>query len=290
MLHKVPAHEIKKHTRSISDTKQKQVANLQNHIQDIFGSEHHTFLQGSYANDTAISDINDVDIVVIRKKTHSGEHSPHKFPQSIPWGQIFSEIEQKLRNQTKYDWEVSRADKCIEVTTSTFKADVVPAVLVNDDHLTDPIAIYSFEEQREKVNSPRTHQLKSTTKHQLTGENFKPMVRLFKKWLDCTFGEDKPISSYEIESLVHSAPHDCFSNDHVASFILIANHICELLNKSSFSILSVCGTEDVAQKSHPNDWKRLGMKLQESLGCATAAYKADSIAQATLFWDKAFNS
>ncbi|MEK7522255.1 MAG: hypothetical protein AAB569_01630, partial [Patescibacteria group bacterium] len=66
MPHNVLPSDIQKHTKGISDTKTTQVSNLQNHIQEILGDTHHTFLQGSYKNDTSISNINDVDIVAIR--------------------------------------------------------------------------------------------------------------------------------------------------------------------------------------------------------------------------------
>ena len=101
MAHNIPLQHIEKHTKAISDTKRTQVANLQNHIQQILGDTHHTFLQGSYKNDTSISDIKDVDIVAVRTTTYSSVHTGLSFPTSIPGDTIFSEIESKLRNQTQ---------------------------------------------------------------------------------------------------------------------------------------------------------------------------------------------
>ena len=111
---------------------------MQNYIQDLLGKAHHTFLQGSYRNDTAISDINDVDIVAIRLTTFSSLHSGRRFPSVISWDAIFTEIEDKLRNQRRYNWTVTRDDKCIKVR-GAFNADVVPAVQVNDDRTVHKI-------------------------------------------------------------------------------------------------------------------------------------------------------
>lgn len=71
MTHLVQQTDIEKHTKSISDTKKSQVSNLQKHIQEILSETHHTFLQGSYRNITAISDINDVDIVAVKINVYS---------------------------------------------------------------------------------------------------------------------------------------------------------------------------------------------------------------------------
>jgi len=184
MTHKIPSSHIEKLTSVPPATKITQVSNLQNHIQEILGDTHHTFLQGSYKNDTSISEINDVDIVAIRLRTFSGTHSPAhlRTTPNILWDTIFSEIEQKLKDQKKYIWTVTRGDKCIKVETNTLSADVVPAVQVLENHLVDPIAIFSFKKGLEKVNYPRVHWDNGKNKNQATGGHYKPIVRIFKNW------------------------------------------------------------------------------------------------------------
>ena len=98
MAHNISTQHVQKHTKSISDSKRQEVSSLQSYIQELL-IDHHTFLQGSYANDTAISDINDVDIVAIRKNTYSSVHSRVYCPASVTWDLIFSEIETRLKNQ-----------------------------------------------------------------------------------------------------------------------------------------------------------------------------------------------
>ncbi|MFA4995637.1 MAG: hypothetical protein WC536_00655 [Patescibacteria group bacterium] len=286
MTHNVPVQHVLKHTKSISDTKRREVANLQNYIQELL-VDHQTFLQGSYANDTSISDINDVDIVAIRKDTFSSVHSGIVCPTSIAWECIFAEIEEKLENQNRYDWTIKRSDsgKCIEVSTSTFKADVVPAVKITHDIMTDPIAIYSFKTGLEKVNSPRTHIKNGAEKHNKTNENFKPVVRMFKNWSKNHFGDADVVSSYQIESLVHASPNENFANDHVSSFILVGSHILESLAQET-QVPSVCGTEHIT-----NNWDSQLFRntLASSLVQSLAAYRATTAQEAVTAWDKAFN-
>src|SRR3989344_1181520 len=102
MIHNIPTNLIDSLTQGPSAAKLSSVANLQNYIRDLLGESHHTFLQGSYRNDTAISDINDVDIIAIRKATYSGSFSRHPVSSLVSWGEIFGEIEQKLQQQSKY--------------------------------------------------------------------------------------------------------------------------------------------------------------------------------------------
>lgn len=294
MPHNIPTVHIQKHTKGISTTKRTEVANLQTYIQGLLGDTHHTFLQGSYANDTSTSDINDVDIVAIRKTTYSSVHTGLSFPTSIPWETIFSEIEAKLKNQNRYQWTVVRSEggKCIEVRTSGFKADVVPAVQIDADAKNDPIAIYSFKTGIEKVNRPRTHIENGVAKHDATNQNYKPTVRMFKNWANNHFGDMDIISSYQVESLVYNTPNENFHNDHAYSFLFVGNHIAELLSQRDtlpIRINSVCGTDDITANWDISARQSFKNKLKESLLHGLSACKASTIQEAQNHWDNTFN-
>lgn len=292
MPHRIPENTIKKYTKGISDTKRSQVSNLQNHIQQILGSSHHTFLQGSYKNDTSTSDINDVDIVAVRLTTFSNVYSTVSTSGLIYWGDIFTEIEQKLKAQRLYQWTVVRKDKCIEVQTTDFKADVVPAVQVDPDHKIDPIVIYSFRTGLEKINYPRTHYENGVQKHNATNQNYKPLVRMFKNWATNHFGTSKIVTSYHIESLVHGAPNDLFHADPVASFILVGDHVVKLLSQRNLLpvvIRSVCGSEDITQNWEISARTHFKNTLSQSVSHGLNAYNATTIQDSEYYWSKAFN-
>lgn len=264
---------------------------MQNFIQGLLGSTHHTFLQGSYKNDTAISDINDVDIVAIRLTTYSAIYSSQRFDTTIPWEHIFSEIEAKLRNQSRYNWTVSRGDKCICVR-GAFNADVVPAVQVNRDHLLDPVVIYSFRDRAEKLNYPRVHYQNGVRKNAATGGRYKPLVRMFKNWSLNHFGNNNTISSFKTEALVHGIADNEFFDDQAGTFILGANSIVASLEQAGFgptSIVSVCGQENICANWHRNDINAFVNQLRESASYGLNAYRATSQAAAETHWRSAFN-
>lgn len=292
MSHFIPTSVTDRLTCGPSATKITQVANLQNYIQGLLGDTHHTFLQGSYKNDTAISDINDVDIVAVRISTYSTVHTGLRFDTQIPWEEIFSEIENKLRSQSKYKWTVTRGDKCIKVR-GAFDADVVPAVQVSSDPKSDPIVVYSFRTGVEKINSPRQHYENGVAKSKSTNGQYKPTVRMFKNWVRNHFGNNKTaVSSFKVEALVHGLSDASFLTDPVANFIIGADEILKKVNTRSvlpIRIPSVCGCEDITQ-----DWSLVGRgmftnQLQVSLDSAGRAYKATSATDAERHWRAAFN-
>lgn len=284
--HLIPPHLVVSLTSGPSDTRVRQVAAMQNYIQELLGDTHHTFLQGSYRNDTATSDINDVDIVAVRLTTFSGVHSNVVVSSHVAWEQIFSEIEWKLRNQTRYTWTVERGDKCIKVR-GVFNADVVPAVQVDRDHGIDPIAIYSFREGVERVNYPRLHYQNGVAKNASTSGLYKPSVRMFKNWRENHFGEDYvTASSFKVESLVHGSKEHYFSANYPANFIVIGHDILGRLGARTLAptVLSVCGSEDITANWHPVAKQNFVERLSESLAYAEAAYRARTITEAETNW------
>jgi hypothetical protein len=293
MNHKVPLSQIEPLIAGPSATKTNQVANVQNFIQGLLGETHHTFLQGSYRNHTAIADINDVDIVAVRKTTYSSVHSGHgPFETSISWGIIFNEIENKLKSQNTYsNWNVERGDKCITIR-GDFDIDVVPAVKIDHDHTSDPVAIYSHKNDREKQNFPKTFYNNGVLKNDRTNENYKPTVRMFKNWVRNHFDDNDIISSFKIQSLVYSAKDEDFYDDMVANFILVGTHIRDILKKRQslpIKIISVCETEDISDGWDSSKRQAVIDQLEKSLSFAHLAYDAQSIAEAENYWKKAFN-
>lgn len=287
MPHNIPTQLIDNKTKGISDAKRTQVADLQNYIQGLL-TGHYTFLQGSYKNDTSPSDINDVDIVAVRSETFSGVFSGQNHPVKIDWNTIFSDVFQKLNVPNPYNWKIVKDDKCLKIITSTFKADVVPAVKISLEATDDPIAIYSFRKGQEKQNWPRTHWQNGISKHQGTSQRYKPVVRMFKNWVANHFGDNAPISSYQIESLVHSTPNNYFQNDHAESFINVSAHIINLLDQNT-QVLSVCGRENIFANWQVGDRSLFRNKLYESNINARTAYSAQTVQGAQQFWNRAFN-
>lgn len=287
MTHKIPSAHIDSLILGPSASKTTQVATLQNFIQQLLGETHHTFLQGSYVNDTAIRDINDVDIVAVRKTTYSAIHSPYRFDQSILWNDIFTEIERKLKDQSKYTWVVERGDKCIKIR-GAFNVDVIPAVKVDHDHTTDPIVIYSHKTQIERPNFPRTFYDNGVAKNKATNQLYKPMVRMFKNWAINHFDDDKIISSFKIQALAYGVSNEKFQSDHAAGFILVGSEMLKAL-ETSRPIMSVCGAEDINMGWDQSMRSMFVSRLRQSVTDALDAYRATHAGTAETFWKKALN-
>lgn len=290
MSHLIPQPILDRVTAGPSQTRRDQAVNLNAFIQGLFGDSYHTFLQGSYKNHTAISDLPDIDIVVMRSQTYSGTHSPHAGGHpTISWGQIFSPIKETLGGQKKYSWTLTEKEKCIKIT-GDLNADVVPAVKYHHDHLIDPIAIRSYS-QVERLSFPRLHIKNGEAKNVATNNNFKPTVRMFKRWACNHFDGTDTVSSHKIEALVHAADNSLFSADPAAAFLLVGSDIKDKLASIivGSSILSVCGSENILNTWDINARTAFREKLQQSLYSVALAYQATSAVEADRHWRTAFN-
>lgn len=284
MNHKIPENIIHQYKKAPSDSTVKSAVSLHENIRSILGDGYETFLQGSYRNDTCISDLNDVDIVAVRKETYSGIFSSHKFDKTIFWNQIFSEIEERVALQ--YGSKMERGDKCIKIKTS-IGADVVPAVVV-DDHSKDPVAVYSFREGRERLNYPRIHYENGKKKHQNTNDIYKPTVRLFKNWTKNHFGDLDVAPSFYVESLVYSVPDKWFVSDLAETFLRAGIYILENF-KIGAPVLMVAGAKNIFSEWDLAKVRVFMNRLGGSINHVVNAVQAGSELSAMEFWRKAFN-
>jgi hypothetical protein len=293
--HLIPGAAVARYIASPSDTTSDTtvaaVKSLHETIRSVLGANYETFLQGSYRNDTGVADLNDVDIVAVRKSTVSTVFTPNtSVTNSVTWGQIFDEAQAKLESSPHYRGKTEIGDKCITVHTG-FKADVVPAVRIGDDYQTDPIAIYSFREAVERQNYPRIHAAKNTDKHQRTDSAYKPAVRMFKRWARNWFSGTDTAPSFYVECLIHHVPDDQFhSADMAATFFLVGYWIQENVSTTSL-VPSVAGDKDILVEA---EWPSASFisfenQLSLSVGNVARALQAQTPEEATTYWRRAFN-
>ena len=182
LTYKISRSLIDRYTAGPSATRISQVKTLHQNIRialEVWGNkEFDTFLQGSYRNDTAIKDINDVDIVAL--------YDPWASPEShVRWEWLSKKISDILRSSSLVDGTVSIGDKCVKLENE-LNADIVPAIGITSYSSDDPIKIYSrksVEQQGERYNYPRTHYSNGVKKQNATKNIYKPTVRLFKRWV-----------------------------------------------------------------------------------------------------------
>ena len=111
---------------------------------------------------------------------------------------------------------------------------------------------------------------------------------MFKNWTANHFDKNAPLSSYQIESLVHSSPIENFFDDYALSFVSVATHILDLLDKN-VPIMSVCGGEDITANWDASKRALFKTKLSNSFLEAYKGYKATTVQDARQAWNTAFN-
>lgn len=184
------------------------------------------FLQGSYANDTAISDINDVDIVAVENSLStllSGVGRPSN---------IFYDIKTKLEKNLNYRNSVTISSKCLKIQLATKRADVVPAIRPNNIQLNqnrEPLII-----AQNIKNYPKTHLAIGQAKNRRTNGNYKKVVRMLKNYVN-NWNIKQIAPSFYVECLVFSYRDASFYNDLPLSLNNILNHMTSQNFNSSFT-------------------------------------------------------
>lgn len=237
-----------------------------------------TFLQGSYRNDTAIVDINDVDIVALRKYSSA--------PQSHDdWLWDFNQIVKTLRGSWRVSGTVKRGDKCVKVESTRVKADVVPS-LNSGDWKKDPTLIYSIRECSDRMNYPRRHYRNGVKKQEATNDNYKATVRLFKRWIRQYPSLFAP--SFYIESAVHSVSDVWFDSYLPRSFKDVARRICQY--PTSKVLYTVAGDKDILVSSEwpPSDFVKFQKELRTDSDLVSSAMSATTVSEANRLWKLAF--
>lgn len=191
------------------------ISTLHNRIRSLLPN-YETFLQGSYANDTAIADINDVDIVAIANPmtailTARGSAN-----------NLFNSIRTALQQGLNYGETITVGRKCLTVKLSTKKADVVPAIRAqtNLNLFNEPILIAN-----QIANYPKTHKERGFTKNKSTNGSYKKVVRMIKNYVN-NWGIKASAPSFYLECLIYSYPDGWFGQELPLAMLSILRHMC----------------------------------------------------------------
>lgn len=289
MANYLPAELVARYARPPSETTIKRAISIHESVRAVLGDvDYATFLQGSYKNDTALWDMNDVDIVAVSRNLVSSAFSGSSGGAGVAWTEIFARIERKLQSDIRYQGRWTREDKCIRLNTEV-RIDIVPAVRIGDV-AADPVSIYSFRAARERRNWPRGHYEAGARKSGQTSGAYKQTVRLFKRWARCWFADRKIIPSYYVECLVHAQPDQLFTGDLARDFVTLGTRMSQMQYSVS-TLPRLCGDGNLLA---PGEWESAAFSefrgsLQRSLIRAQAALEALSEARARAEWAAAFN-
>jgi hypothetical protein len=278
---RISSFYIRRFAAPPSASKVAAVARLQNAIRLALGERYQTFLQGSYKNDTALADINDVDIVARRMRATSPA-DPNE------WTAYFVEVAQQLTEARFIKGEVSFGDKCVKLGGGKLNADIVPAVSI-ERYRSDPLAVWSWREQAERPNYPRRHYANGIKKNNATAGRYKPLVRMFKRWAS-QYDDESPFApSFYVECLVHSVPTRAFAPTYLpGTFYSVGAEICN--RALTFWVPSVANDKNilVASEWGTASFRAFRQHLADDLGHVEAAFGARQAQEANEHWRVAF--
>jgi hypothetical protein len=285
----LPNEFVLQYARPPSDSTVAQARSLHENVRRSLGDGYVTLLQGSYKNDTSLWDMNDVDVVAVSSDLVSNAFGrAASGGTSVPWEEIFARLERKLQADMRYWGKWQRKDKCIQLNTGV-KIDIVPAIRVASAE-SDPVAIYSFREARERCNWPRKHYDAGAEKSRRTNGAFKQTVRLFKAWRRAVTADSKVAPSFYIECLLHAIPDGRFSNVGADAFVDVGREIVEW-NYHTRPVLRPGGADSIFTRAEWDapQFNDLQRRLTDALLHAEYARRAPNEQLAREAWIRAFN-
>ena len=147
-----------------------------------------SYLSGSYARDTALNTIKDVDVILMIDLNHNVTEPS----VVIAW------IQSSLQ---KYYSKVTAQGRSVRVTTGTdFDLDVVPSVPLS--HRNGSVWIPDRDARAWVATHPKGQIAFSVQKNDATDGFYKPLVKIMKHWRDRLPTEAARAKSYIVESLV----------------------------------------------------------------------------------------
>lgn len=153
-----------------------------------------SYLSGSYARDTAIAPLDDVDIIFVV--------NPKAWPRALLMsrpspGKILESFARAVRHRyPNSSVRVQRRSICLQLYH--LNIDVVPAVEVDD---TEKFILIPDADTGDWIKSaPKLHSAKATEINKRHGGRFKPLVKLLKYW-NSNLPKTARFKSFAIETL-----------------------------------------------------------------------------------------
>ncbi len=156
--------------------------------EEISKADPDSYLAGSYARDTALNSIKDVDVILLIDLDHKAT-APEVV---VAW------VSASLQ---KYYTSVRPQGRSVHITTgSGFDLDIVPSVPLS--YRNGPVWIPDRDVQQWVATHPKGQIAVSVEKNKATDGFYKHLVKILKYWRDRLPREPARAKSYIIESLV----------------------------------------------------------------------------------------
>ena len=248
------------------------------------------FLQGSYKQQTAIYDINDVDVVALCQLWYPPNPGAGVGPG---WSrdQIFDTIAAAVRGSPKYATRVQYGSQsmCIKVNAS-MKIEILPVVYTggNYDPDKEPFVLFRPETQTWVGNGfARYHQQWLTWKNapEHAQGNFIPAVKIFKH-IRSRFHLETV--SFHVECFLFRLPDNLFVGSPADYLSRLFNHIAAATadNWYASAVRTPCSERDIftATEWGIESWRKFHEIITLISGVTSGAVNTSDRAQAVKAW------
>lgn len=240
-----------------------------------------TFLSGSYARETAINDIKDVDIVLIIDL----DRSITEPVVTLSWLQV------SLQN--KYS-KVKQQGRSVNVVNDKgFSLDIVPATPLSNR--SGPLWIPDREAKAWVSTHPKKQIKFSSERNKDTEGYYVHLIKIIKFWRDRLISEKAKPNSYIIESLISKcivSKQDSYGNAVKNIFYHIYSAYQNYLNVGSVPNISDpgYGSVNVAKRWNFDEFSAFMTEIDVSYNIAIEALKSDDENESIKLWRKLFGN
>jgi hypothetical protein len=208
------------------------------------------FLQGSYKQQTAIHDINDVDVVALCRLWL--QSTPGLLGSGRLWSRndIFAAVAAALHRSPRYAGKIEYGPQsmCIKVH-GAIEVEVLPVMFASDNYDPDkePFKLFRPERQVWEDGYARKHQewLSWKNRDAQTSGNFIPAIKVFKH-LRTRFGHD--VVSFHIECLLFQLADGLYGGaapDYLANLLTAIARTRSAADWYGQVLRTPCGDRDV---------------------------------------------
>ena len=239
-----------------------------------------SYLSGSYARDTALNHIKDVDIILLIDLDYKSTE-----PEVVlAWVQAAL--------QKYYNHKVIRQGRSVKVTTDNgFDLDVVPAVPLY--HRDGPVWIPDRDVRQWVSTHPKGQIAFGVNKNKATQGYYKHLVKIMKHWRDRLPTEIARANSYIIESLVAECllwTPSSYGRGVVDIFRNIYSNYAAYLNVRTVPQIPDPGypSVNVAKRWKFQEFEAFIQAIRSSFSIASAALAEEEKDKSIMLWKKLF--
>lgn len=257
----------------------------------------HTRLVGSYARETAIRSIKDVDILVFVKE---GDERPDPVTVLDTLYDVLDGLPEDL-GSTGQVTTLRRQRRSIHVhfEAEDFRLDVVPAII--PDGMDSPLLVPDKEWEEWIDSAPLGYAAALSVLNQAHGEKVVPLIKLFKHWRGFQIVRGRP-KSYYLEALVYRHVNAGLVTTEGKSYAELFTDLLVSIRDEFLPYLDEA--EAVPTIADPTlghnvafNWERWAFerfmnRLNESIGWATRALAKtpEQLDEAIVLWQKVFGA